>query len=278
VFRLGLTVAIIISLLSTDAVASDVRSGEISTGEWLIGVNLGYGVMSNPLNGGDDLNLYVVPDIAYYTDTWYLDNTQLGYTFINKSEHVLSAIVEFNPHTRFFVDWHPANLFALQSSMFAPSEAEGPKAIYIDEIKERRWALDSGFEYHYFSRLGKWSVKLLADVTDVYRGVRGEAAWSQGYAFKQWIIEPSIGVQYSNNELNTYFYGLSDDEVGDFNAVSLGSSVHPYVRIDASYILTERSALRMHINYIDFSAMSSDSPLFDESYSVTAFIGVKYIF
>ncbi|WP_462158715.1 MipA/OmpV family protein [Pseudoalteromonas sp. GB56] len=273
--RLWLTLTV---LLSNATIASESRTDEIPTGQWLIGVNLGYGVMSNPLNGGDDLNLYVVPDIAYYTDTWYLDNTQVGYTFINESEHVVSAIAEFNPHTRFFVDWHPANLFALQSSMVLPAETEGPKAIYIDEIKERRWALDSGMEYHYFSPIGKFSMKFVADITDVYRGFRGEVAWSQGYRFENWVFEPSVGVQYSNNELNTYFYGLSDDEVGNFSAVSLGSSVHPYARIDASYILTERSALRMHINYIDFSTLSSDSPLFDESYSVTAFVGVKYIF
>ena len=120
--------------------------------------------------------------------------------------------------------------------------------------------------------------KVVADITDVYRGTNAQLQWSGNVRLDNWLLEPSVGLHWSSNELNTYFYGLQDDEVGEFNAVSLGSTVQPYARIDLSYILTQHSALRMHINYQDFSSVSSDSPLFDESYSLTAFVGVKYIF
>ena len=46
---------------------------------------------------------YTIPDIAYYGESWYFDNAQLGHTFVEHSEHVLSVVTEFNPETRFLL-------------------------------------------------------------------------------------------------------------------------------------------------------------------------------
>ncbi|MFY8273155.1 MipA/OmpV family protein [Pseudoalteromonas sp. SSDWG2] len=275
--RYGLTGGVIILLTLVLLCSKAAFASQMQLGQWQVGVNLGYGKVTNPLYGGDDLNLYVIPDVAYYTDTWYLDNTQLGYTFVDSSNHVLSAIFEINPHARYFVKWHPSNIFALQSSALAV-ESQSPKYIDINDLDTRRWALDGGFEYHYFSDFGQISLTMVADVSDVYRGQRAQLGWRKTVSLNSWLIEPSFGVQYSSNELNTYYYGFSELEALELGKQTLGSSVHPYVKIDISYLLTQHTALRLHFHYVDFNSLAKQSLLFESEQSVTAFLGVKYVY
>ncbi len=62
------------------------------------------------------------------------------------------------------------------------------------------------------------------------------------------------------------------------DALSLGSTLQPYANIDVSFILNKRNALRFHVGYIDYHSLANDSPLFEESSAVTAFIGLKHVF
>ncbi|WP_105190082.1 MULTISPECIES: MipA/OmpV family protein [unclassified Pseudoalteromonas] len=273
--RLGLHTSVLSTVLA--ALGSAVHANEVPLEQWHLGINIGYGVMSNPLHGGDNVHLYLVPDVAYYTDTWYLDNNQVGYTFVNQDEHVLSAITEINPETRFFVDWHPSNVFALQAGS-SSLLADSPARVRVDELDTRRWAFDAGFEYHYFTGIGQFQAKALADVSDVYRGWRAQASWRWGYRIGQWVLEPNIGINYSSSEQNDYFYGLSREETGGYGAIVVGSSIQPYAKIDVSYLVDEHNALRMHFGYIDYHTQAEASPLFKDSSSLTLFIGVKHLF
>ncbi|MEM0515991.1 MipA/OmpV family protein [Pseudoalteromonas sp. YIC-827] len=275
--RLGLHNSVLSVALA--AFASGVQANELPLKQWHLGLNIGYGMMTNPLYGGGDMPLFLVPDVAYYTDTWYLDNNQLGYSFVNQDEHVLSLITEVNPETRFFVDWHPSSVFALQQmGNNSILNADGPVRVRVDDLDKRHWALDGGFEYHYFSPIGQFQVKALADISDVYRGWRAQASWRWGYRFEHWLVEPTLGINYSNNEQNDYFYGLSREETGGYADILVGSSIQPYAKIDLSYIVDERNALRMHLGYIDYHTQAKASPLFKESSSLTLFIGVKHLF
>ncbi len=258
--------------------APSAQGEEVALNQWHVGANLGYGSMTNPLHGGDNLPLILIPDIAYYGESWYFDNAQLGYTFVEHSEHVLSVVTEFNPETRFFVDWHPSRVFALQGNSFASMEMDGPRVVDIHDVRKRQWALDVGLEYHYFSSAGQVTVNALADTTSVYNGWRADISWRNSYRMQRWIVEPTVGIKYANAEMNTYFYGLQQQEVTGLDALSLGSTLQPYANIDVSFILNKRNALRFHVGYIDYHSLASDSPLFEESSAVTAFIGLKHVF
>ena len=253
----------------------------ITTQQWHLSLNLGVGVMSNPLKGGDDLPLVVIPEVAYYGDKFFFDNGRLGYSLHQDPSHIFNIVTEFNPETRFFVDWHPSNIFALTStsSLLTNNENElknQQPRLDITELDKRKWALDAGFGYHYIYHQHVFSVQTLADVSGVYEGWRTAIQWQMHHAIGELKIKPSIGVWYKSAQLNSYFYGVTEKESRN-HAIEVGSSWQPYAKIDARWPLNEGNSLRFHLAYYDYSALD-DSPLFEQTYSMTAFIGFDHTF
>ncbi|NMM40783.1 MipA/OmpV family protein [Pseudoalteromonas arctica] len=278
-----LTVLCISVLLTTPCFAkqSEEPSQGIIPGQWHLSLNLGLGVMSNPLNGGDNLPLVVIPDVAYYGEQFFFDNGRLGYSLVQDTPHIFNLVSELNPETRFFVDWHPSNLFALTSAnSLLTSNSELNKQqqpqLNIDQLDKRKWALDAGLSYHYVFEQHVFSVQALADVSGVYEGWRSALQWQMHNEIGELQIKPSIGIWYKSAALNTYFYGITEKESPN-GAVEIGSSWQPYAKIDARWPLNEANYLRFYVAYYDYSALD-DSPLFEQTYSMTAFIGFDHIF
>jgi outer membrane protein len=254
---------------------------DITTGQWHLSLNTGLGVITNPLAGGGDLPLVLIPDIAYYGEQFFFDNGRLGYSLIQDSPHTFNLVTEFNSETRFFVDWHPSNIFALRSeSSFTNSENElqiQQPSLDIRELDKRKWALDAGLSYHYSYQQHVFSVQALADVSGVYDGWRSALQWQMHKNIGELQIKPTIGIWYKSAALNTYFYGVTEKE-SPVRAIEVGSSWQPYAKIDARWPLNGANSLRFHLAYYDYSALADDSPLFEQTYSLTAFIGFDHIF
>jgi len=252
----------------------------ITMDQWHLSLNLGLGVMSNPLKGGDDLPLVVIPEVAYYGEQFFFDNGRLGYSLSQETPHIFNLVTEFNPETRFFVDWHPSNIFALTSANSLSTsnnelQSQQPR-LDIEQLDKRKWALDAGMSYHYVYQQHVFSVQALADVSGVYEGWRSALQWQMHNNIGELVIKPSMGIWYKSAALNTYFYGVSAKESAN-GAIEVGSSWQPYAKIDARWPLNDANSLRFHLAYYDYSALD-DSPLFEQTYSMTAFIGFDHIF
>lgn len=252
----------------------------ITIDQWHLSLNLGLGVMSNPLKGGDDLPLVVIPEVAYYGEQFFFDNGRLGYSLSQDTPHIFNLVSEFNPETRFFVDWHPSNIFALASANSLSTsnnelQSQQPR-LDIEQLDKRKWALDAGMSYHYVYQQHVFSVQALADVSGVYEGWRSALQWQMHNNIGELVIKPSMGIWYKSAALNTYFYGVSAKESAN-GAIEVGSSWQPYAKIDARWPLNDANSLRFHLAYYDYSALD-DSPLFEQTYSMTAFIGFDHIF
>jgi len=64
--------------------------------QWSVHVAMGYGAIGNPVRGGQDIPLVLIPDISYYGEHWFIDNRNLGYTFYTQPHLTLSAITGLN--------------------------------------------------------------------------------------------------------------------------------------------------------------------------------------
>ena len=288
--RMCAAVYVLIGMLVSQASADDstrteresrVANQQIDTQQWHLSINTGAGVITNPLHGGDNLPLIVLPEIAFYGEKWFFDNGRLGYSFQESDTHVVNFVTEFNPETRFFIDFHPSNVFALQTSNSfivesTTSNELAEKSVSTNDIKKRRWALDAGLSYHYIHNNHVISLQALADVTGVYKGLRSALQWQSHHRIGNLSVTPSLGVWYKSARLNDYFYGLSAKE-SSYGEIDVGSSWQPYAKIDARWPLSEANSLRFHLAYYDYSAVD-DSPLFEHTYSMTAFIGFNHIF
>ena len=59
-------------------------------GQWRFAVAAGAGHRSNPLVGGHNFPLWVIPDLSYYGKHWFFDNGTLGYNWSLDSSWQLS--------------------------------------------------------------------------------------------------------------------------------------------------------------------------------------------
>lgn len=254
-------------------VSAQIDENNIETGQWYVAGAFGMGVATNPLNGGDDFPLLVIPDIAYYGQKFYFDNGQLGYTFIDKPQHALSVISELNPENRFFVFWHPTNIFNGGGAFSEPIVAD---KVGIEDVKKPNWALDAGINYQYFAPWGGLSLSLKQDISGVYKGHWGEVEVNFQHQFDHALLRFALGAQVNSDKLNHYYYGIDySDELGF--EVNMPSSVQPYAKMQIELPLTKDKQWIINVSYRDFSDLTV-SPLFKENHTVNIFTGLKYAF
>ena len=276
--HLRIKICILLVFFSANAIAQTQQN--ITTDELKMSVSLGVGVISNPLYGADNIPLVVVPQVAYYGQNWFFDNGRLGYSFIQSDTHNISLVSEINPESRFFIDWHPQNIFPLTATanneILESQHIESPRQININNIQKRRVVLDAGVSYVFVKQQHVFSAQLLHDVNSVYNSFRGSLQWQYHFDLKVLELKSTLGVNYKSAQLNNYFYGLNKTE-SLYGEIEVGSSWQPYAKIDVRWPVGKANALRFHLAYYDYSAMDS-SPLFEHDYSMTAFIGFEHTF
>lgn len=261
------------ALLAFFSLMAQSENNDIELATWHVAVGVGFGTATNPLHGGDDIPLLVLPDLAYYDEHLFFDNGVLGYTFIQESHFVLSAITELNPENRFFVFWHPANLFL---NTYMSSDLRLENSVSIEALEKKRWALDAGLEYQYFANDFVMRIDWLHDITGVYNSDRASIELETEFLLGQWLINPLIGVQYRSQQLNQYYYGIDPLlELGQFYAPS--HSLSPYAKIQLTWPLSPDKAVFVRASFDDYSQVS-DSPLFKDDHALSLFLGLKYIF
>jgi outer membrane protein len=277
---------ILIILLCSFSFAASAKkvkmdTSEVALGQWHLGLGVGVGVAKNPLHGGDDFPLLLLPDIAYYDEHFYFDNGQFGYTFLDEKNHVISLIAELNPEKRFFVFWNPSNVFFKNTIAFTDNSEQvigDEKSHNIDsnDVAKRRWAIDSGLNYQYFHEHFTARINLLADISNTHNGWRAGLELEHSFNVGNLIVQPVIGIWHKAAELNNYYYGLSKrDNLGV--TYELGSTWQPYAHLQLTYPLSQSKAVLFKLSYDDYSD-TSNSPLFKYDYAVNIFMGLKYIF
>lgn len=242
--------------------------------QWHVGVAIGVGQITNPLAGGDDIPLIVIPDVAYYDEQFYFDNGQLGFTLHESNKHVLSIISEVNPENRFFVSWHPANQFiSLNSSESANDKVQ---SIDISDIKKPDWSLDLGINYQYITQQYAFSLNMLQDISAVHNGHRASINFKKHWQVGTFRYFAGIGADYISSELAHYYYGIDKRHSLSFTYQQKSAWIGK-ISLDIQKPLSEQLDLIMKLAYQDMSTLD-DSPLFEKSSSTTLFLGVGYVF
>jgi outer membrane protein len=160
----------------------------VPVGERQFSIALGAGVITNPLNDGDNIPLIIVPNFSYYGEQVFIDNNALGFTLYESSALSFSAVSQINRENSFFQRWHPNNIFVNTLSNSIVSEAQFNEAIdaiddtggtnsdvievELDEVQKRKWALDAGLQVNwFFFQQSHLQVKLLHNINNVYNGL-----------------------------------------------------------------------------------------------------------
>ncbi|MFC3094763.1 MipA/OmpV family protein [Alteromonas sediminis] len=277
-----------VSIVSANVVCTRNKDCPGDTG-WELGVAIGVGGMTNPLVGGDNIPLVIIPDIAYYGDNLYFDNAEFGWRTSITARHEINLFVTPNKEKAFFSFWHTSNIlgpiFTLDSPFQSGDEMNignpiiGQSTVSIDDVSSRKWAADAGVRWRWKWKNSVINSSVYADVSDVYKGTHGSLSFTSKWAFDDWTVYTSPNVHWYSDNLTDYYYGirtlpLLGKGLGyeGKSGLQFGMRVLALHSIDDSWhVLIRASAVKLH------SGMRN-SPLVDSSTVLSGFVGMAYQF
>jgi len=269
-------------------------------GEWEFSLSVGVGVTTNPLNGGDNIPLILIPEISYYGENVFFENNTLGYTFFDSDNVIVSAITKLNHENAYFSRWHPQNIFIGSSNSLSgsPIDTELPGEgltdgglndenqrleVNIDNVESKDWAIDAGVQINWFiNKTTDIQVQLLHDINNVYNGFNSQVQLTQMVGFKQLpdtALSYSLGANINSENLVDYFYGVPPENDLSQEQVYQGKlSVNPYFRLDLTHQISARWNAKFTLKRLFLDNGTSDSPLVKDNHINTIFAGVTYDF
>ncbi|WP_241651712.1 MipA/OmpV family protein [Pseudoalteromonas sp. PS5] len=276
--------------VSANTVPCDANDSECTAiGQWRFGVALGGGVITNPLHGGDNIPLIAVPYISYYGENLFLDNGTLGYTLYYHDQFDISLIGTFNTEQAYFEKFHPSNIFVQKSLLDASAELPGgeflaeQRVISLDDIKSRKWAVDGGVLAHWIINDNvKVTASWLSDITNTYQGYNADIGISYRFRFNNTPNAHALikaGLKWKSRQLIDYYYGI--DKADTLNSALWyegSSSYQPYLSFAYSYPISKSWTFKFNAKYQQLDTVITDSPIVEDSYTATVFVGGKYEF
>jgi MipA family protein len=274
------------ALLATPAQAAppcEAASTEcVVVGKWDVSVGLGVGERTNPVRGGSDIPLLILPQISYYGERFFLENLEFGLTLHEDEVHTLN-LISTPGYDRVFFDRHD-----LQNALVTPFKGGGDGGVgrasdlggdgrhaevdtpALKEATPRRhttylvgpeWIVQTG---RFIGQLDA-----LYEVTGRHDGYEVRAALATSLLQSHGSLVMSGGLTWKSAQLVGYYYGIE-------GLYDPGSATNPFFKLAYTLPLSERWTARAfaHYEYLDESI--ADSPLIGASAVTTFFAGVVF--
>jgi len=267
-----------------------------AVGNWNFSLSIGAGVVTNPLHGGDNIPLIIIPSISYYGEKIFFENNTLGYTFIDTDHISISAIGQLNHENSYFSRWHPQNIFIESSTSNSvgvanPDVSDGNNIgetdknteVNIHDVSDRDWAIDAGIQLNWFiDQTTDAQLKIFHDINNVYNGFHGQLELSRILSIKalpSTLMSFSLGANINSKNLVDYYYGISTKRDPKLNKNYQGKqSTNPYLRFVLKYQVSKNWRVRFHVKRIFLASGTANSPLIKDKHMSTIFAGVAYDF
>ncbi|NQD35696.1 MipA/OmpV family protein [Permianibacter sp. IMCC34836] len=257
---------------SADTLAADDSDCEpecVRTGEWEIGIALGYGYAPNPLADADDILLPVLPRISYYGERFFIETSTIGYTLAESAQQRLNLIARPNLDYFYFAD--SGTFYSVLTHPFRYG--------LPGELSKRELTWLGGLEYSWFR--GPWQLQISAgaDISVGHDGYEATLGGKYHWQHDDNSLQLSLGLLYRDDRLTDYYYGVTEEETSWLEKrYAPGSSLSPYFSLTDEHQLSEHLSLLMMLAVQRPDSVISDSPLVTERWFTASFFGLSYVF
>ena len=264
----------------------------IEQDSWQIGVAIGIGGRTNPLVDGDTIPFILLPDIAWYGESAYFDNGELGYQWQPTANTSIEAFVVPNFEKANFSFWHVSNLLVpaaayLNTSSTPPfqiiddqQEVEPEdRRLSVDDIESRRWAFDAGVRWQWYRENHHIRLMMARDISSVYDGFHAALEYRYYSHIGDWKVTVAPQLAWKSKALTDYYYGIrSRDSVSQGLQYEASSGFQPGISVHASYPLNKKWHVLTRFSVTKLHEGMTDSPVVEDSTVYSAFAGVAYRF
>ncbi|PXZ06785.1 MltA-interacting protein MipA [Gilliamella apicola] len=221
-----------------------------------LGIGLGW---SNSPYKSYSSSYYPVPHIDYDNGSFFIDDLSAGIYAINDDSQSLSFGARY------------------LANEFKPHDSDNHK---LKQLDSRHSTVLAEIDYAINTNWGIFSGSIGADVLDKSNGILVNTGYTVPYIQGNFIVAPTIGINWANSKHNDYYYGISHKESSRsglhyFNAES---SFTPYFEINAQYFVTDNIATFGGVHIDKLTGDAADSPMVDDTTITSIYMGVSYKF
>ncbi|MCU6671203.1 MipA/OmpV family protein [Enterobacteriaceae bacterium H4N4] len=223
---------------------------------WSVGA--GVGVINSPYKQYDR-DVYPVPVITYEGDDFWFRGLGGGYYLWNDQTDKLSIMAYYSP------------------LHFKPGDSDNSQ---LRQLDKRKSTMMAGLSYVHNTEYGFLRTALAGDTLDNSNGFIWDLAWLYRYTHGGLTLTPGIGVEYTSENYNDYYYGVSQREANrsGLNSYNADDGWNPYLELTASYKFATDWNVYGTGRYSHLSDEVKDSPMVDKSWAGLLSVGVTYSF
>jgi MipA family protein len=250
----------------------------VAVGKWNFNVALGAGVRTNPVAGGKDIPLVVIPQFSYYGKRFFIDDLDVGFTLAENAANTLSLVASPGYDRAFFYRSDLQNIFvtglptasADQPVSYARVPRSAPNALPIP-ASARHITYLAGPEYTFKLDGISGQLDVLHDITDQDNGTEVRAAVGVPLIRSHGSLSANAGVTWKSAGIVNYYYGVP-------TIYQAGSALDPFVKLGYTLPLSGNWRFSAFAQYERLGSAIANSPIVAEHYVATAFVGATYTF
>jgi outer membrane protein len=258
-------------------------------GGWNFSVALGAGVRTDPVVHEGTIPLVVIPQFSYYGEHFFIDDLDVGVTFLDSDRTTLSLVASPGYDRVFFYRSDPQNIFVTGLGNFnsgtggsgqlpAGSGSGKPPPGTTDLTttaqfppRSRQWTYLAGPEwtFKYAGMTGQLDV--LHEITGHNHGNEVRAALGIPLARVGGAWTADVGITWKSAAIVNYYYGAP----GIYDA---GAALDPFVKLAYSRPLKGKWKITGFVECERLSNAIAASPIVNAHFVTTTFLGLVYAF
>ncbi|OOB88619.1 MltA-interacting protein MipA [Leclercia adecarboxylata] len=245
-----------LKLLALGIIVATSVSTAYAENQWSVGA--GVGVINSPYKQYDR-DIYPVPVITYEGDNFWFRGLGGGYYLWNDQTDKLSIMAYYDP------------------THFKPGDSD---SYQLRQLDKRKSTMMAGISWVHNTEYGFLRTALAGDTLDNSNGYIWDLAWLYRYTNGGLTLTPGIGMEYSSENYNDYYYGVSRKEArrSGLNSYDADDGWSPYLELTASYKFAADWDVYATGRYHRLSDEVKDSPMVDKSWTGLMSMGVTYSF
>ncbi len=263
---------------TADGDCTSASSECVAVGKWNFSMAFGAGVRTNPLVGGRDIPLVVIPQFSYYGKRFFIDDLDVGFTLAEDASNTFNIIASPGYDRVFFYRSDLQNIFVSGFPATAGFEAAAkprvpsyaPNAVQVPP-RSRGITYLAGPEWTFKLQGVSGQLDVLHDITDQDQGTEVRAALGLPLVKSRASLSADVGFTWKSASIVNYYYGAPGIYRGR-------SAFDPFLKLRVTLPLAGKWRLSAFAECERLGDSIADSPIVAEQYVTTAFIGAVYTF
>ena len=255
--RPGLTVILHAMLAISLTVHADETPNDAGQAEDEPKVQLGLGaaliVIDEPYRGlRDEVDTLAIPVISVETKRLSWQGPRLAYKLIDDQTWAFDLVAAW----RFFgVD---------------PDNSD-----FLEGMEERKATLDAGVALVYNTERTRTELRAAIDTLDRHNGFDLSLDFGLPRRLGRWVVTPSLGLNYLDENFVDYYYGVRPDEATPERPAYLGNdALNVVLGVETFYPITERWVFFAGLRYEWLDSSITNSPIVEDDTRAGIFAAV----